>query len=45
MLEPEIAASNGIIHPIDGVATRYCLQIDLDEPLECRNLTEASTER
>jgi hypothetical protein len=35
VLESEITASNGIIHPIDGVATRWCLQIDLDEPLEC----------
>jgi uncharacterized surface protein with fasciclin (FAS1) repeats len=35
VLESEITASNGIIHPIDGVATRCCLQIDLDEPLEC----------
>jgi hypothetical protein len=38
ILEPEIVAANGIIHPIDGVATRYCVQIATHGPPECRHL-------
>lgn len=43
VLEPEIVAENGIIHPIDGVATRYCVQITPSGPPECRDLARPGT--
>jgi uncharacterized surface protein with fasciclin (FAS1) repeats len=43
ILEPELVAENGIIHPIEGVATRYCVQVTLSGPPECHDLTRSES--